>query len=53
MTLIAEAFPKLWTQKSVVRYVSKTSGFSGPFDRQHSKQAETLSQSERQHRYHI
>ena len=39
MTLIADVFPKLRTPKKVVRYRSKKSRFSGPFDRQHGKQA--------------
>ena len=37
MTLIADVFPKLWTPKNVVRYMSKKSTFTGPFDRQHVK----------------
>ena len=53
VTLIADLFLKLCTPKNVVRYMSKTSRFKGPFDRQHGKRLQTLLQSQRQHRYHI
>ena len=53
MTLIADLFLKLRTPENVVRYMSKKSGFKGPFDREHGKRVQTLLQSERQHRYHI
>ena len=53
MTLIADLFPKLRTQKSVLRYMSKKSHFKGPFDRQHGKPVQKLLRSEPQHRYHI
>ena len=53
MTLIADLLPKLRTPKNVVRYMSKTSRFKGPFERQHGKRVQTLLQSERKHRYHI
>ena len=53
MSLIADFFPKLRTPKNVLRYMSKKSRFKGPFDRQHGKRVQTLSQSEPQHRYHI
>ena len=53
MTLIADLFPKLRTAKNVAIYMSKKSGFKGPFDRQHGKGIETLLRYERQHRYHI
>ena len=53
MTLIADLFPKLRTPENVVRYMSKKSGFKGPFDRQHGKGIQTLLRYERQHRYRI
>ena len=53
MTLIADLFPKLRTPENVVRYMSKKSGFKGPFDRQHAERVQTLLRSERQHGYHI
>ena len=53
MTFIADLFPKLRTQRNVVRYLSKKSRFKGPFDRQHGKRVQTLLRSEPQHRYHI
>ena len=53
MTLIADLFANLRNPKSVVRYMSKKSGFKGPFYRQHAKRVQTLLRSEQQHRYHI
>ena len=53
MTFIADLFPKLRTPKNVVRYMSKTSRFKGPFDWQHGKRVQTLLSSEPQPRYHI
>ena len=53
MSLIADVFLKLRTPKNVVRYMSKKSGFQGPFDRQHGKRVQTPLRSEAQHRYHI
>ena len=53
MTFIADLFPKLRTPKNVIRYMSKTLRFKGPFDRQHSKRFQTLLRSEPQDRYHI
>ena len=50
---MADSFPKLRTQRNVVRYLSKKSRFKGPFDRQHGKRVQTLLRSEPQHRYHI
>ena len=44
-------FSKLRTPKNVVRYMSKKSRLSGPFEEQHSKGAQSLLRSERQHRY--
>ena len=52
-TLIGHLYPKLRTLKNVVRYMAKKSRFTAPFDREHGKGAQTLSQSERQQRYHI
>ena len=48
MTLIADVFPKLSTQKNVVRSMSKKSHFRGLFDNEHRKRAQTLLKSERQ-----
>ena len=53
MTLIADLFPKLRTQKNVLRSMSKKPRLKGPFDRQHGKRVQTLLRSEPQHRYHI
>ena len=53
MTFIADLFPKLRSPKNAVRYLSKTSRFKGPFDRQHGKRVQTKLQSEPQNRYHI
>ena len=43
MTLIANVFAKLQTPKNMIRYMSKTSHFRRPFDKQHGKRAQTLS----------
>ena len=53
MMLSADVFPQLRTRKNLIRYMSEKSIFRGPFDRQHVKQAQTLLQPGRQHRYHI
>ena len=53
MILIADLFPKLRTQKNVLRYMSKKSRFKGPFDKEHGKRAQKLFRSEPQHRYYI
>ena len=53
MTLIADLFAKLRTQKNVVRYLSRKSRFQGPFDTQHGKRVQTLLRSEPQHRDYI
>ena len=53
MTLIVDLFPKLRTPENVVRYLSKKSGFKGPFDRQHGKLVQTLLPSGQQHCYRI
>ena len=53
ITLVADVF-RIWrSAKSVVRYISEKSIFKGPFNRQHGKPAQTLLQSEPQHRFHI
>ena len=53
LTLIADVFPKLRTQKNVVRSMHKKSGFKGTFEKQHSKRAQTLLKFAWQHLYHI
>ena len=53
MAFIDDLFPKLRTQKNVVRYMSKKSRFKGSFDWQRGKRVQTLLRSESQHRYHI
>ena len=42
MTLIAYILPKLQTGKDVVRQMSKKSGFTRPYDKQHIKRSLTL-----------
>ena len=49
MTIIADLFPKLRNPENVVRYMSKKSGFKGPFDRQHGTLVQTLLWSGQQH----
>ena len=41
MTLIAYVFPKFWTAKDVVRYMSKKLHFRTSFDNQHPKRSQT------------
>ena len=53
MTLIAYVFPQLRTPEDVVREMSKKSRLRGSLNREHSKRAETLIQSQRQQLYHI
>ena len=53
MTLLDDLFPQLRTPEKGVRYMSKNSGFKGPFDRQHGKQVQTLPRLEQRHRHHI
>ena len=53
MTLIADLFPILRTLKNVVKQISKSSGFRGPFDKQHGKPDQTLLKSEQHHLYYI
>ena len=42
MTLIADVFPKLQTQKNIVRSMPKKLSFKGSFGKQHGKRAQTL-----------
>ena len=51
MTLIAQVFPKLRTQKNLVRSMPKKYGFS--FKKQHGKCAQTLLKCQGQLLYHI
>ena len=53
MTLIADGFPKLRTQKNVVRSISKKSRFKGSFGKQHGKRPEILLKFACQHLYDI
>ena len=53
MTLIADVYPKLRTQKNLVRSMSKKSRFKGSFGKQHGKRAQTLLKFAWQHIYHI
>ena len=40
VTVIADVFPKLWTQKNVVRSTPKKSSLRGSFEKQHGKCAQ-------------
>ena len=53
MTLIADVFPKLQTQKNIVRSMPKKLSFKGSFGKQHGKRAQTLLKFAWQHLYHI
>ena len=53
MTLIADIFPKLRTQKNLVRSMPKKSRFKGSFKKQHGKCAQTLLKFAWQNLYHI
>ena len=53
MTLIADVFPKLRTQKNLVRSMPKKSRFKGSFKKQHGKCAQTLFKFAWQKLYHI
>ena len=53
MNLIADGFPKLRTQKNLVRSMPKISGFKGSFWKQHGKHAKTLLKFAWQNLYHI
>ena len=46
-------FRNYWNLKNVVRYMSKTSRFSWPFDKQPGKSAEALFKSASKYLYHI
>ena len=52
-TLIAGAFPKLWTPTNMVTSMSKKSRFKGSFRKQHRKRAKTLLKCQGQLVYHI
>ena len=53
MSLIADIFPKLRTQKNLVRSMPKKSRFKGSFKKQHGKCAQTLFKFAWQNLYHI
>ena len=53
LTLIADAFPKLRTQKNAVRSMHKKSRFKGSFKKQHGKWPQTLLKCQGQLLYHI
>ena len=53
MTLIADVFAKLRTQKNLVRSMPKKSRFKGSFKKQHGKCAQTLFKFAWQNLYHI
>ena len=53
MTLIADVFPKLLTQKNLVRSMPKKSPFKGSFKKQHGKCAQRLLKCQGQLLYNI
>ena len=53
MTFIADVFPKLGTQRNLVRSMPKKSRLKGSFGRQNGKGAQTLFKFTWQHIYHI
>ena len=53
MTLIADVFPKLRSQKNLVRSMPKKSRFKGSFKKQHGKCAQTWLKCQGQLLYHI
>ena len=53
MTLIADVFPKLRTQKNLVRSMPKKSRFKGSFRKQHGKRVQTLLKCQWELLYHI
>ena len=53
MTLIADVFAKLRTQKNLVRSMPKKFRFKGSLEKQHGKCAETLLKCQGQLLYHI
>ena len=53
VTRIADLFPKLWTAKNLIRYMSKKPRFRTPFDSQHAEGSWTLLKSAAQYFYNI
>ena len=53
MILIENMFPKLGTQKKVVRSMSKKTSLRGPLHKKHGKRAQTHLESGRRQLYHI
>ena len=53
MTLIANVFPKFQTPKKVIGWMSEKSRFRGPFQKQHGRRTQTLSQYGWCRLYHI
>ena len=53
MILMVDVFPKLRTEKDLVKQMSKNSLFRRNFDKQHGKRSQTLLKSARKHLYHI
>ena len=53
MTLIVDVFPKLQTQKNLIRSMPKKSRFKGSFENQHGKWSQTLLKCQGQLLYHI
>ena len=52
MTIIADILRKQRTPKNVVKEMSETFRFKGPFNKQDTKQDQTLLKSERHQLYH-
>ena len=53
MTHRVDIFPKLWTQKNLIRSMPKKSRFKGSFENQHGKWSQTLLKCQGQLLYHI
>ena len=53
MSLITDAFPKLRTQKNVLRWMPKKFRFKWSFGKEHGKRAQTLLKFTWQNLYHI
>ena len=53
VTLIPDVFPKLRTQKNLVRSMPKKSRFKGSFRKQHGKRVQTLLKCQWELLYHI
>ena len=53
MTFIADVFPKLRTQKNLIRSMPKKSRFKRSFENQHGKWSQTLLKCQGQLLYHI